>query len=96
LWTNIQYFRTEKVILASALIFAVGAIWSGNANSVQMFVIAWLFLGTATGVSSFAVPLYIAEIFPTRIRGTLVSMFQLLVAVGALVSYIRDLALALP
>ena len=45
-------------------------------------------------MSSFAVPLYIAEISPTNIRGTLVSMFQLMVTLGVLVSYLSDLFFA--
>ena len=69
----------KKVIMASAVVFAIGAIWSGLAPSAADLVIARLFLGLAIGISSFAVPLYIAEISPTKIRGTLVSMFQLLV-----------------
>ena len=86
----------KKVILASALVFAIGAIWSGSASSPLNLVFARLFLGLAIGVSSFAVPLYIAEISPTKIRGTLVSMFQLLITIGVLVSYFSDLAFALP
>lgn len=81
----------KKVILASAVIFAVGAIWSGVAVDAWNLVLARLFLGIAIGVSSFAVPLYIAEISPAKVRGMLVSMFQLMVTIGVLVSYLPDL-----
>lgn len=84
----------RKVILASAVIFAVGAAWSGIAADAWNLVLARLFLGVAIGVSSFAVPLYIAEISPTKVRGTLVSMFQLMVTIGVLVSYLSDLYFA--
>lgn len=84
----------RKVILASAVIFAVGAVWSGIAADAWNLVLARLFLGVAIGVSSFAVPLYIAEISPTKVRGTLVSMFQLMVTIGVLVSYLSDLYFA--
>ena len=77
----------KKVILASAVIFAIGAVWSGASSSAMMLVFARFFLGIAIGVSSFAVPLYIAEISPTKTRGTLVSMFQLLITIGIMVSY---------
>ena len=53
-----------------------------------------MFLGVAIGVSSFAVPLYIAEISPAKKRGALVSMFQLMVTIGVLVSYLSDLFFA--
>lgn len=87
-------FGRKKVILASAVIFAAGAIWSGFAPNAQMLLWARLFIGLAIGVSSFSVPLYIAEISPTRSRGKLVSLFQLLITIGILVSYITDLAFA--
>lgn len=86
----------KKVILASAVIFAIGAIWSGAAPNALMLVFARLFLGIAIGVSSFAVPLYIAEISPTKSRGTLVSMFQLLITIGIMVSYLSDSIFAVP
>ncbi|NEW83353.1 MAG: sugar porter family MFS transporter [Mariniphaga sp.] len=86
----------KKVILASAFIFAIGALWSGLAPSAGNLLAARFFLGIAIGVSSFAVPLYIAEISPAKSRGVLVSLFQLLITIGILASYFSDLAFALP
>jgi sugar porter (SP) family MFS transporter len=86
----------KKVILASGIIFMIGAVWSGMSPGPVMLVFARLFLGIAIGVSSFAVPLYIAEISPTKSRGTLVSMFQLLITIGIMVSYLSDSAFAVP
>ena len=84
----------KKVILASAIIFVVGAIWSGMAASPESLMAARLILGIAIGISSFAVPLYIAEIAPAKKRGALVSTFQLLITAGILASYLSDLAIA--
>jgi sugar porter (SP) family MFS transporter len=86
----------KKVILTSAIIFMIGAVWSGMSPGPVMLVFARFFLGIAIGVSSFAVPLYIAEISPTKSRGTLVSMFQLLITIGIMVSYLSDSAFAVP
>ena len=52
----------KVVILASAVIFTIGALWSGFAPSIEQLIIARLFLGIAIGVASFAGPLYLAEI----------------------------------
>ena len=84
----------KVVILASAVIFTIGALWSGFAPSIEQLIIARLFLGIAIGVSSFAVPLYIAEISPANKRGSLVSMFQLMITIGVLASYLSDLMFA--
>lgn len=84
----------RRIILASAVIFVVGALWSGASANVSGLIYARLMLGIAIGISSFAVPLYIAEIAPARKRGAMVSMFQLLITVGVLVSYLSDLGFA--
>jgi len=89
-----DYLGRKKVILASAFVFATGAVWTGLAPTVPQLMISRFYLGLAIGVSSFAVPLYISEIAPTKIRGTLVSMFQLLITVGILAAYLSDHALA--
>jgi len=86
----------KKVILSAAVIFIIGAIWSGASSSALMLTFARFFLGIAIGVSSFSAPLYIAEISPTKSRGTLVSMFQLLITIGIMVSYLSDSAFAVP
>ncbi len=87
-------FGRKKTILGAALIFVVGAVWSGWAPNPHVLIAARLFIGLAIGISSFSVPLYIAEISPTKMRGRLVSLFQLLITIGILVSYLSDLAFA--
>ena len=84
----------RKVILTSAVIFAIGALWSGWAPGIYHLIAARLFLGVAIGISSFAVPLYIAEVSPAKTRGMFVAMFQLMITIGLLVSYLSDLYFA--
>jgi sugar porter (SP) family MFS transporter len=87
-------FGRKKTILAAAVIFVLGAAWSGWAPNPTLLILSRLFIGLAIGISSFSVPLYIAEISPSHIRGRLVSLFQLLITIGILVSYLSDLAFA--
>lgn len=87
-------FGRKKIILVAAIVFATGAFWSGMAETTTQLLVSRLYLGVAIGVSSFAVPLYIAEISPTKIRGTLVSLFQFMITIGILVSFLSDSALA--
>jgi SP family galactose:H+ symporter-like MFS transporter len=51
-------------------------------------------VGIAIGVASFCAPLYISEVAPTGVRGSLVSLNQLAVTVGIVVSYLVDYALS--
>ena len=89
-------FGRRKIILVSAVIFAVGALWSGLATDLKSLVFSRLFLGIAIGVASFTVPLYIAEIAPAHLRGRFVSINQLTVVLGILTSQIVNWQIAEP
>ena len=84
----------KKIIFIAAVIFATGALWSGIAPTATQVLLSRLYIGVAIGVASFAVPLYIAEISPSRMRGMLVAMFQFMITIGILASYLSDSALA--
>jgi MFS transporter, SP family, galactose:H+ symporter len=87
-------YGRKKIILLTSVIFAIGSILTGAATSP--IILAWgrVVLGIAIGISSFTVPLYIAEISPTKIRGAVVSSFQLMITIGIVASYFSDLAFA--
>ncbi len=87
-------FGRKKVIITASIIFALGAVLTGAAPTTAFLSISRIILGIAIGVSSFTVPLYIAEISPTKIRGAMVSSFQLMITIGIVVSYFSDLAFA--
>jgi len=84
----------KKVIIVTAVIFAIGAVGTGAAPSLPLLVTGRIVVGVAIGIASFSVPLYISEISPTRRRGALVSMNQLMITIGILVSYISDYLIA--
>lgn len=80
----------KKIIIITSVIFMCGAVLSGSAPNVNFLIISRLFLGIGIGIASFSVPLYIAEIAPTRHRGALVTINQLMITIGILVSFITD------
>jgi MFS transporter, SP family, galactose:H+ symporter len=83
-------FGRKKIIILTSAIFMCGAVLSGSAPNVHFLIFSRLFLGVGIGIASFSVPLYIAEISPARNRGALVTINQLMITVGILVSYITD------
>jgi MFS transporter, SP family, galactose:H+ symporter len=85
-----DHFGRKKVILATALLFAVGSIVTAFAPSVPLLVAGRVVLGIAIGIASFAAPLYISEMSPPDIRGMLVAMNQLAITMGILLSYLVD------
>jgi sugar porter (SP) family MFS transporter len=82
------------VILGAALLFIVGAILSAVASQVSTLLFARFLIGVAIGVASMLTPLYLAEISPARDRGAIVSLNQLCITIGILVSYLVGYAFA--
>jgi len=77
-------------IWASAFIFCGGALLCAFAVNLYMLVIARLILGIAIGLTSFTAPLYLSEVSPKHLRGSMIATFQFMITVGILVSYITD------
>jgi SP family galactose:H+ symporter-like MFS transporter len=74
--------------LLAAIIFGLGALAVALAPSVVVIIIGRFLLGLGVGLASMIVPLYIAEIAPADRRGALVSLNQLMITIGILLSYI--------
>lgn len=87
-------FGRKKLLLVTALVFTLATLGSAMTNDAGWLIVARVCIGIALGISSMTVPMYIAEISPPHMRGRLVSVNQLFVTVGILVSYIVDLSFA--
>ncbi len=84
----------RRVILGAGLLFVAGAVISAAANDLITLLVGRLFVGLAIGVASMLAPLYLAEISPAEDRGAIVSLNQLCITGGILVSYLVGFALA--
>ncbi|WP_121812337.1 sugar porter family MFS transporter [Mucilaginibacter kameinonensis] len=80
----------KKMIIINAVIFTVGALGCAYAANVTMLMIMRVIIGFAIGITSYVVPMYISEISPARVRGALVTLNQLMITLGILLSYITD------
>src|ERR671917_1737307 len=81
-------FGRRPAVLLAAIIFGLGALAVAFAPSVAFIVVGRFLLGLGVGLASMIVPLYIAEIAPADRRGALVSLNQLMITIGILLSYI--------
>jgi SP family galactose:H+ symporter-like MFS transporter len=77
----------RRTILLAAVLFAAGAAIEAAAPGSTTLVIGRLVVGFGVGVASVAAPLYAAEMAPTRLRGTFVSMYQLAITFGIFIAY---------
>jgi SP family galactose:H+ symporter-like MFS transporter len=87
-------FGRRKLLIATAFIFAAGAILCAAAQSPQILVAGRIIVGLGIGLSSSTVPVYISEVAPADARGWQVSLFQLAITVGILLAYLVDFAFA--
>ena len=87
-------FGRKKIIMATALIFILGSIMCAFAPNVYVLIISRIFVGFAVGIVNFVVPLYLSEISPKNLRGTLVSLYQWAITSGILFSYFINAAFA--
>ena len=87
-------FGRRKTIILAAVIFILGAMGTALAPTVILLVAGRTIVGIGIGIASFSAPLYISEVAPANIRGSLVSLNQLAITVGIVVSYLVDYALS--
>jgi MFS transporter, SP family len=80
-------FGRKKIIMATAVIFTLGSIMCAFAPNIFVLIASRIFVGFAVGVVNFVVPLYLSEISPKHLRGTLVSLYQWAITAGILFSY---------
>ncbi|MCU0652309.1 MAG: sugar porter family MFS transporter [Candidatus Omnitrophica bacterium] len=85
----------RRSIVITAVLFSLGAIGSAFAPSIPVLVLCRFAIGLAIGVASYVAPLYISEISPPDVRGALVSLNQLMITCGIVVSYLVDYMLTL-
>jgi SP family arabinose:H+ symporter-like MFS transporter len=83
----------KKPLILAALLFLLSALGCSLLPSLTGIIAARMLGGIGIGLASNVVPLYISEIAPARIRGRLVTYYQLAVTLGILVAYLTNSAL---
>lgn len=84
----------KKILLLSAILFAISSIGSGIPRNLTEFVLARFVGGLGVGAASILSPLYISEISPAKIRGTLVTLYQVAIVIGINLIYVINYLIA--
>ncbi|MBD1362688.1 sugar porter family MFS transporter [Mucilaginibacter sp. ZT4R22] len=87
-------YGRKIVLIISAILFlasAVGCMFSGSFTTLVIFR---LIGGLGIGVASMVSPLYISEFAPSRLRGMMVSLYQLALTIGIVLAYFSNAYLA--
>ena len=85
-----DYLGRKLTMLISAALFSISAIGCALCGSFEALVAFRIIGGVGIGVVSIVSPIYISEVSPARIRGTLVSLYQLAVTAGFLLAYMAN------
>lgn len=83
-----ERYGRKTIILYASIIFTVGSIVMGFAWSKYILLFGRLVVGMAIGLASTGVPMYIAEVAPSNIRGSLVTLNNCFITVGQLTAAI--------
>ena len=90
----INRFGRKPSIVAVALGYVVFCLASAFAVSPLMLGLSRALLGFTIGVSLIAVPIFVAESMPARIRGATLVAYQVAAVVGIIFGYLFALALS--
>jgi SP family arabinose:H+ symporter-like MFS transporter len=80
----------KKMLLLSAVLFFASALGTALSLGYVSLIIARMLGGIGVGVASIVAPLYISEIAPAKIRGRLVTFYQLAITAGILIAYLTN------
>ncbi|MEX0780750.1 MAG: sugar porter family MFS transporter [Balneolales bacterium] len=84
----------KPVMIITAIAFLVSALGSGIAGASASFVLFRIIGGLAVGAASILGPAYISEIAPSRIRGRLTTLQQLMIVIGLFVAFLSNYLIA--
>ncbi len=80
----------RNVLIVTAILFTISALWSAFATTYVSFVTARIIGGIGIGGAILIAPIYIAEVAPPKLRGSLVSLNQLNIVIGISVAYFSN------
>ncbi|KAH7661782.1 Sugar/inositol transporter protein [Dioscorea alata] len=81
-------YGRKRTMQTASLFFLTGVVLDCAAMNLPMLIIGRIFLGFGVGFANQAVPLFLSEIAPVRIRGALNILFQLQVTIGIFIANI--------
>lgn len=90
-------FGRKRILILAAVFYFISAVGSAFPGTLTGFVLYRFLGGLGVGAASMLSPLYIAEVSPARMRGSLVSLNQLAIILGILLAFVagfcfKDLA----
>lgn len=83
-------FSRRWSLLFANIVFLVGSIIQAAAQTTAEIFVGRFIAGISIGMLSMGVPLYLGELAPPNIRGSLVALQQLAITIGIMVAFWLD------
>ncbi|KAK7511856.1 uncharacterized protein IWZ02DRAFT_97528 [Phyllosticta citriasiana] len=83
-----EWFGRRWSIIISCIFYTIGGALEAGSMNFGMIVASRLILGVGVGLEGGTVPVYVAETVERRLRGNLVSLYQLNIALGEVLGYV--------
>ena len=77
-----RFLGRKKSLLLAGFIFTAVSAYSAMLPDLSILSACRFALGFAVGIASFVVPLYLSETAPAAIRGSMGTLFQLMITLG--------------
>jgi SP family arabinose:H+ symporter-like MFS transporter len=87
-------YGRRAVLFMAGVLFCISALGAAFPTHLWQLLVARVLGGLAIGSASLIAPLYIAEIAPAKVRGTLVTLNQLAIVSGILIAFMSNYGLA--
>lgn len=70
------------------VIFIIASFWMGLAMNLYWLIMGRFIVGLAVGIAAQCVPIYLTEISPAKIRGTILTLNSIAITGGQLIAYL--------
>ena len=89
-----RFLGRKKSLLLAGFIFTAASAYSAILPPIAVLSACRFALGFGVGMASFVVPLYLSETAPAAIRGSMGTLFQLMITIGIFLISVSNVYIA--
>ena len=89
-----RFLGRKKSLVMAGFIFCAASAYSALLPSLPVLSTCRFALGFGVGIASFVVPLYLSETAPAAIRGSMGTLFQLMITIGIFLISVTNVFIA--
>ncbi|HVV68766.1 MAG TPA: sugar porter family MFS transporter [Gammaproteobacteria bacterium] len=89
-----RFLGRKKSLVFAGLIFSLASLASASLPSFFLLNVCRFLLGFGVGIASFIAPLYLSETAPASIRGSMGTLFQLMITIGIFLISVTNVFIA--